>query len=79
MPIKKFANRKYENSRDSKRKLTPQYSSWAELKTVMLIIILDYKDRKTHVNGRTTVVLLTALLKLNLKIDFGTRLRYYSF
>ena len=45
----------------------------------MLIIILDLKDRKTHVNGRTRVVLLTVLLKLNLKTDFGTRLRYDSF
>ena len=29
MTIKKFANRKYEKSRDIKRKLTLQYSSWA--------------------------------------------------
>ena len=29
MTIKKFANRKYENSRDIKRKLTLEYSSWA--------------------------------------------------
>ena len=50
----------------------------AELKTIVNYN-LGLKGSKTFVNGRTTVVLWTTLLKPNLKTDFGTRLRYGSF